>query len=412
MSRTLVWHLALRYLRGKRTGNAVPILSRISMAAIAVGSCAMIVLFSVFNGFEHLVKDLYKAFYPEVKISADRGKFFSISPDKIAAIKAVKTVDQLSFVLEDNVLVNSETEQRVATLKGVDKNYMQVNDVEPYIIDGSDSIVAEPVPTAIIGMHIANQMGADVNNVFSKLVLYYPNADGGNFSLDPQAAFQSVQLKPDGVFRVQDEFDGKYILAALPVVQSLLKAEGKYSSIELKLANGGNAEKVQRQLQQILGASYKVETRFEQNRTLYMVMRTEKWAVYAILLLVLMIASFNMVGALSLLVLEKQKDIAILKTMGAQPTAVKAIFITEGILWALTGGFIGLVTGALLCLGQQHFQWIKLGGSFIIEAYPVSIQLPDMLLIIATIIVVGILAAWYPAMRAVKAEDPSLKGAA
>ena len=162
-------------------------------------------------------------------------------------------------------------------------------------------------------------------------------------------------------------------------------------------------------LQQILGDSYIVATRFEQNKTLYMVMKTEKWAVYAILLLVLIIASFNMVGALTLLVLEKKKDIAILKAMGATQSSIRKIFITEGILWAIIGGVIGLILGLGLCYGQQYFQWIKLQGAFIIEAYPVAMHFTDIVLIFTTIVIIGLLAALYPAMRATKVEDPSLK---
>lgn len=409
MNRTLVWQLALRYMRGKRSGNAVPILSRISMVAIAIGTCAMIVLFSVFNGFELLVRDLYKAFYPELRITAVRGKFFPLSPEERARIQQAKGVKDVSYVLEDNVLLNSNNEQRVATVKGIDRNYFAVNNIRPFLLDGSDSVTAYPAPTAIIGMQLHNEMGLDVHNVFSILTLYYPNTQSDNLTLDPQSAFQSLRLKPDGVFQVQEEFDSKYILASLDLVQNLMQAEDRFSSIELSLLPGADAGDTKEVLEKQLGERFKIETRFEQNRTLYMVMRTEKWAVYAILLLVLLIASLNMIGALSLLVLEKQKDMAILSTMGAQPSTISSIFISEGILWSMTGGIIGLVLGTGLCLGQQHFQWLKMQGSFIIEAYPVALQWQDFVLIIVTIMFVGIVAAWVPAKRASKAEAPSLR---
>lgn len=396
-------------MRGKRTANAVPILSRISMVAIAIGTCAMIVLFSVFNGFELLVRDLYKAFYPEMKITAARGKFFDIEQQQLAAIKAIRGVRDISLVLEDNVLLNSNDEQRVATVKGIDAQYFSVNNVRPYIIDSSEKIEMGKSPTAIIGMQLHNEMGLDVHNVFSLITLYYPNSRSANLTLDPQSAFQSLRLKPGGIFQVQEEFDSKYILAPLAMVQGLMHATDKYSSVELSLVQGADEDAVKEKLQDLLGKTYVVETRFEQNRTLYMVMRTEKWAVYAILLLVLLIASLNMIGALSLLVLEKRKDMAILSAMGATAPAIRSIFVAEGILWALTGGIAGLLIGAALCLGQQHFQWIKMEGSFIIEAYPVVLQGEDFLLILFTIILVGILASWVPAKRASKAEAPSLR---
>jgi lipoprotein-releasing system permease protein len=408
MNRILVWKLAVRYLRGKRGANAVPILSRISMLAIAVGSGAMIVLFSVFNGFEGIVRDLYKAFYPEIKITAARGKFFAEDNAKLPQIKAMPGVQSVAPVIEDNVLISGNGEQIVVSLKGVTPVYFSVNSIKPYIIQGRDSVSTGPVPTAIVGEHIANQLGLDVNNVFNDLALYYPDASSGS-AFNIQSSFQTLRLKPDGVFRVQDEFDGKYVLAGLAHAQQLFGEQGYLSSLELLLDPKTNPEKIQQQLKALLGSGFKVETRYEQNKTLYMVMRTEKWAVYAILLLVLLIASFNMIGALSLLVLEKQKDMAILQAMGAQPRDVRSIFITEGILWALTGGGIGLLLGGLICLGQQHFGWLKLGGSFIIDAYPVSLQWPDFLLIIITVIAVGFLAAWYPARRAVRAEAVSLR---
>jgi len=379
------------------------------MAAIAVGSGAMIVLFSVFNGLEYLVKDLYKSFYPEIKITASKGKFYSLPAAQFAAVKTTDGVKYVSTVIEDNVLANSNEEQIVATLKGIDSNYLKVNDIKQYIVNGSDSVSAYPVATAIFGARLANQVGADVNNVFSTVMLYYPNTKSTGPVLDPSSAFQSLNLKPDGEFRVQDDFDSKYVLAAIPLVQELFQEPGKYSSIEISLNEHTNPENVKKQLQQQLGSGYKVETRFEQNKTLYMVMRTEKWAVYAILLLVLFIASFNMVGALSMLVLEKQKDIAILRTMGASTSAIRGIFLVEGILWALTGGLGGIALGTLLCLGQQQFKWVKLGGGFMIDAYPIRMLWPDFVLVLVTIIVVGLLAAIYPSLKASKTGTTGLR---
>ncbi len=410
MKGTLVSQLAIRYLRGKRGANIVPILSRVSMGAIAVSSCAMIVLFSVFNGFEYLVRDLYKAFYPEIKITTAKGKFFSLDEHQLQKIQKTEGVQLFTTVLEDNVLLNSNNEQKVATIKGIDKNYFQINNVKPYIDEGSDSVSGDTAaPTAIVGRQLLNQLGLEITNAFNTIMVYYPNAESNNLSLNPESAFQSLQIKPSGSFKIQDDFDSKYMLASLPVVQHLLQADGKYSSVELKLKEGADAEDVKQALTKILGNSFNVETRFEQNKTLYMVMHTEKWAVYAILLLVLLIASFNMVGALSLLVLEKQKDIAILKAMGAEGSTIRRLFISEGILWSAVGGTIGLVIGILICLGQQHYHWIKMGGSFIIDAYPVHFVWTDFFLILVTVVAVAILAAWFPAIRATKTKAVSLR---
>lgn len=411
MNLTLIWQLAWRYLRGKRSANAVPILSRISMFAIAVGAAAMIILFSVFNGFEGIVRDLYKAFYPEIKITSAKGKFYTLSDDTYNQLSTVDGIATISRVIEDNVLLSTGDAQRVATLKGVDGNYFKVNSVAPYITDGVCRVGVDPVNTAIAGSQLLAQMDVTVNNPLSKLQVYYPNskASASTMATMPQNAFRSLNLRPDGEFTVQDEFDSKYILSDIGVVQDLVQEEDKYSSLELLLQPDADPEDIQEQLQAILGAGYIVATRYEQNKTLYMVMRAEKWAVYGILLLVLMIAAFNMIGALSLLVLEKQKDISILKAMGARKSTVNAIFLAEGVLWSLLGGGIGLLLGGALCFGQQQFGWVKLGGAFIISAYPVQIHWQDFALIIVTIIVIGILAAWFPAMRAAKVQSITLK---
>lgn len=408
MNSILVWQIALRYLRGKRSANAVPILSRISMVAIAVGSCAMIILLSVFNGFEYLVSDLYKAFYPEIKITAAKGKFFGEDAMLAAAIHNTKGIQTLTRVIEDNVLINSEDNQFIAKLKGIDADYDKVNNYKQYVTEGRDTVTALPEPTAVLGIQLMSQLSLDPDNVFSQVVLFYPDASV-NAALSPESAFRSQKLRADGAFQAQDDFDSKYILASLPVVQQLFNAEGKYSSIELKLNDGVNADDVKETLKTSLGAAFTVETQFEQNKTMYLVMRSEKWAIYGILFLVLLIASFNMVGALSLLVMEKQKDMAILKAMGAQRGTIRSIFMAEGVLWALMGGLTGLFIGLLICLGQIKFNWISLPGSYVIDAFPVHIEMPDVLLIIATIILIGIMASWYPAVRSTRVEAPSLR---
>jgi lipoprotein-releasing system permease protein len=406
---TLVWQLAWRYLKGKGTANVVPVLSRISMAAIAVGSCAMIVLFSVFNGFEDLIKDLYKSFYPEVKISPATGKFFRLTDGQFRAIEHVDGIRTMTVVIEDNVLLTSNEQQYIAVLKGIDRRYLDVNNIRPYIYEGKDTVSLTPQPTALVGLRIAAQLGLDVNNVFSSLSVYYPNTAVKNPALNPQSAFQSLLLKPAGIFQVQDEFDSKYILAPISLAQELFLQPGQYSSVELALDGNADPDEVKNQLRELLGSGFNVATRYEQNKTLYMVMKTEKWVVYAILVLVLLIASFNMVGALTMLVIEKQKDIAILQAMGATSQTIRKIFIMEGVLWATVGGLAGILLGAAICKGQEYFQWIKLEGGFLIEAYPVSLQAADFMLVMVTVIVVGLLAAVHPALRAARVEDPSLK---
>lgn len=405
MSGTLTTQLAWRYLRGKRTGNAVPILSRISMVAIAVSAAAMIIVFSVFNGLEGFVKDLYKGFYPDLRITVARGTYFSLHNGQMKNIKAIEGIDRLTTVIEGNAIVNNErnNEQKVIMLKGIDNTYLQVNDIRDFIT-GEDTVSMGNPYTAIGGVRILNDLGADINNIFSTIQIYYANPEQTNLAEHPE----SIQLHPAGLFNVSDDFDDKYILAPLPLVQKLFHKDGRYSSIEIKLKPGAE-DAVRNRLQQLLGGKYVVENRFEQNKTMFMVMRTEKWVIYAILVMVLLVASVNLIGALSMLVLEKQKDIAILKAMGALPATVTRIFLLEGILWALTGGIIGMLLGAIVCVLQQHFGFVTVNGAFLMDAYPVDMNLSDFVLVTFTIIAVGALGAWYPARRAAKASIPALK---
>jgi lipoprotein-releasing system permease protein len=409
MNLSLSRQIIMRYLRGKGTANIVPLLSRISMVAIAVASCAMIILLSVFNGLGNEIKGLYKAFYSDIRIVPEKGKFFSLSQQQIQQINAISDVVITSHSIEDNALMNNEgSDNMVVTIKGIDNSYFKVNDLSSFMESKRMRISPGAEPEAIVGSIIMNQTGMKVGSGFNRITLYYPDLSTSNPSLDPGSAFQSQTFIPVDTFRTMDEFDSKYILAPISLVQQLLQAEGKYSILDIRLRAGADPDKVKKEIQELVGDKLRVETRYEQNRTMYLMIVIEKWAVYAILLLVLLIASFNMIGALSLLVLEKQKDIGILKAMGAQPADIKTIFIGEGVLWSSLGGLVGLLVGLALCFGQAEFKWIKITG-FLIDAFPVSVQFTDVLLVVITIILTGIFAGWYPARKAVRIGMAELK---
>lgn len=379
----------------------------------------MIVIFSVFNGLESIGKDLYKAFYSDIRITVARGKFFSMDTSRLTTITHIRGVHSLSTAIEDNVFAVNNNQQKIITLKGVDLNYYKVNDLSQYIVRGDSLLATARQPTdttlgvpntAIMGEQIVNELGTDIN-ALNYVTLNYPNPNMSGPVLDPASAIQSVMVHPQGIFNVGgDEFDSRYVLVHIAVAQELFLQQGKFSSIEIA-AEPSEIKNIQQQLKNMLGSSFRVETRYEQNKTVNMVMRAEKWAIYAILVLVLFIASFNMVGALSMLVLEKQKDIAILRAMGAGIGTIRLIFLGEGILWSLVGGLFGMVLGGALCILQDQFGIVKLGAGFVVSAYPVRLQWQDFGLVIVTIFTVGLLTSWYPAIRAARTADPSLKSA-
>ena len=303
---------ALRYFRSKKSANAINIIAWISVLAIAVGTAALIIVLSVFNGFEDLVKGLYGDFYSDVKITPAKGKFISFSKDQIQKITATPGVAQFSFYTEEkSVLVNGEY-QTIVVLKGVDEHYNAVNNLTSHIERGVYNIGTAEAPQLIAGAGISNAVGADPENKLANLVIFLPNRKATNFSsLD---AMHSFNVTTSGIFTVQQEFDDKYAFTNLAFMQYMLDLKpNEYSGLEIALQPGTKEDEVQKTLAGIMGNNYTVQTRYEQNQSLFSIMQIEKWVIYGILSIILLVAAFNMIGALTMLVLEKQKDIAVLK---------------------------------------------------------------------------------------------------
>lgn len=387
---------AWRYFRSSKSTNAINIIAWISIMAIAVGSAALIIVLSVFNGFEDLVKGLYADFYADMRIVPARGKTFHISPTQVQQIKNTTGVAVISFVAEEKAVLNGAF-QTIVSVKGVDEQYTSINKMRNHIPRGKFATGTIEAPQLVVGAGIENAAGVDVDKGYP-VTLYLPNKQAAKLS--SADGLNAYTVTPTGTFMVQQDFDNKYVFSNLGFVKYMLNMEAdEYSAMELKITvDPDNVKKI---LQTQLGNSYLVETRYEQNRSLYAVMQVEKWVIYGILSLILVVAAFNMIGALTMLVLEKQKDIAVLKAMGANEQTVQGIFLTEGLLLAGLGGAAGLLLATLVCWIQLHFKPIKLGGNtFIIDYYPVKMVAGDFLLVIATVALIAIFAAWIPSRKA------------
>jgi len=400
---------AWRYFKSKKSTTAINIIAWISVLAITVATAALIVVLSVFNGFEDLVKSLYGDFYSDIKIVPAKGKFFTITPADVTKISSVKGVGNISFVVEESaVLVNGEYHS-IITLKGVDDNYIKTNKIGEHIVRGGYELGTSDKPELVSGVGIENAVGANPESkIPADLVLYLPDRKATNFNnLD---ALHSSVVAASGTYMVQQEFDDKYAFTNLAFVQYMLDLQpNEYTGIELALQNPEESQKIKDRLQQALGNKFSVQTRLEQNQSLFTTMQMEKWFIFAILALILVVAAFNMIGALTMLVLEKQKDIAVLKAMGADNTRILNIFLNEGFLLAGIGCVSGMVIAFLICMAQIKFKLVKLtGGTFIIDAYPVKMYVQDFLLVALTVSVVAVIAAWLPARKAA-AEVFSLK---
>jgi lipoprotein-releasing system permease protein len=398
---------AWRYFKAKKTTNAINIISWISIVAIIIGTASLILVLSVFNGFEGLVKSLYSSFYPDVKISPESGKQIVLTPDQLQKMRSVKGVKAVSLVVEEKALLQNKSNdadsvdyQSIVYLKGVDSNYTSVTTVAKNT-DGNFDTGTEDNPLLILGAGVANAVNVHAESNIRPLAIYMPRKDAVNLD-DPLQSLSTEAANTSGTFIIQQDFDNKYAITNLAFVKRMLVMDkNSYSGAEIAVTNAADADDVRDELRKILGKNYSVQNRFEQNASLFSVMRIEKWIIYAILSLILIVAAFNMIGALTMLVLEKKQDISVLHALGASRNFIQKIFLSEGLLLGIIGGGVGMLLAFLIGTLQIKFQLIKLEGStFMIDYFPVKMVLSDFLLVAFTVMVIALIASWIPARKA------------
>ncbi len=399
---------AWRYFKAKKTTNAINIISWISMVAIMVGTAALILVLSVFNGFEGLVKSLYSSFYPDLKVIPASGKQLTLTAEQLAKLRAVKGVRALSLVVEEKALLLNGEAQSNAYIKGVDAAYTDVTGVADHMLRGEFNTGTPDAPRLVLGGGIENAIGIQSDRSIEPITIYtgrLTSTEGVELQ-DPLKHVSRGDVQAAGAFVIQQDFDNKYVLSNIGFVKSLLgMGPDKYSAAEIAVANADDAETVQKTLAGLLGKTYMVQTRYEQNRSLYAVMRSEKWVIYAILSLILIVAAFNMIGALTMLVLEKRSDISVLHALGGTRGFIQKIFLTEGLLLAVLGGGTGMLLAFAIAVLQIRFHLIPLqGGSFVIDYFPVSLHISDFLLVGGTVVVIAVVASWIPARKAAQQQ--------
>lgn len=393
---------AWRYFKSKKSTNAINIIAWVSVVAVIVGTASLIVVLSVFNGFEDLVKSLYATFYTELKIVPAEGKVLKLSPEQEKAMTGIQGIKAWSKVLEEKALLKNGEAQTIAYLKGVDSQYTRVTTMADYVKVGQFDLGTKEKPRAILGVGVESVLGLWSDRELLPITAYLPKRGAGINIADPMSALIAENIYTAGAFAIQQEFDNKYVLTNLDFLKGLLSLDpDEFGGIELALAEGADEEEISTALRKIFGKEYTILSRYQQNQGLYSVMQMEKWVIYILLSLILVVAAFTMIGSLTMLVLEKQKDIQVLKAMGASSGRIQSIFISEGFLLAGIGAGAGMLLALLICWAQQKFALVKLeGGSFVINQYPVKIMLPDFLLVSATVILVAFLASWLPARKA------------
>lgn len=400
---------AWRYFRSKKSTNAINVIAWISVMAITVVTAALIIILSVFNGFEGLVKNLYNDFYSHLKVLPAKGKTILLTDFQHRQLANISGIQFIQPVLEERaILVNGEYRSSVS-LKGVQKNYEQASGLPSHIIRGNFEVGNREQPALVLGIGVENALGTSAGTSPFPVTIYVPNRKATSYS-NPLEALQSRNVVVTGAFAIQQEFDNGYVFTNLSFLQNLLQVDSnQYSGIEIFIKDENQTDKIQQQVEQILGGNYKVQSRYQLNQHLYRAMQVEKIIIYCVAFLILLIAAFNIVGNLSMLVLEKQKDIAVLQAIGATKRWIQKIFLKEGLLLALIGGGSGIIIAVIICICQSTFHFVKLGGqSFIIDYYPVEMRWTDFVFVTAIIIVIGLLAAYVPSRKAIRTYE-SLK---
>ena len=396
----LPFFIARRYLISKKSHNIINLISGISMVGVAVGTAALIIVLSVFNGFESVVKSLFSVFDPDIEITIVQGKTFHSNQVNEDQIRSLPGVISYTEVVEENALLYYKKQQYLATIKGVDSLYQHNSPLDSLLVTGEMTLQDDSLDFAVPGYGIAYFLDIDMNAPDNFISVYIPKRKG-NITGMPQESFYSELIRPIGIFSVQQDFDDKYMLVPLRFARRLLDYSDEVTSIELRLAKGADTRSIQEKIAAIAGPEFRVQNRFQQQEVLYKIMKTEKWAVFLILTFILIVASFNVVGSLTMLILDKQKDIGILRSLGARDATIKQIFFLEGLLITLTGAIAGLILGLLVCILQLKFGFVKLqgGGSFIMDSYPVQMMLTDFIYVFLTIALIGIASAWLPVKR-------------
>ncbi len=375
------------------------------MVGMGAGAMFLVIILSVFNGFEGLVNKMYSAFYPDIKITAVVGKTFDADTMLLNKIKAIDNVMYVTRSIEENAYLKYENRENIATVKGVESDFQKITGIDSFILFGEYKMNYNGYDGAILGAAIDEVINADMQQPIIQMQVMIPKKERKVY-LNPEDAFHKGFVMPTGVFAIQQEFDEKFVLVPYSFVEEITESYDQASTIEIKLKDYSKVSNTADQLQKLLGSNFKIKNRLQQNASLYKVIKTERLAVYVILTFILFIVSFNIIGSLSMLVMEKDKDIAILRAMGASEKLVRNIFVLEGVLSALLGAVIGLILGFIICYLQKSFGLIKLqgSGSFVIQSYPVEIKIVDFILTFFIVLAISLLASIYPAYKASKKE--------
>ena len=394
--------IAGRYLIAKKSHNVINIISAISAIGMAIGTAALIIILSVYNGFDSLIRSMMSNVEPDLLITPATGKVFIPDDEAFDWIYDQPSVKNMCCVLEEDVFISYDGKQGLAKAKGVDWIYEEESPLKDHIRDGEFRLHRGDIPMASIGASLAYEMG--INPRFlSPVEIYFPSRTRRISMANPMSSIEFIKVWPSSTFSINTEVDQELMILPIEKMRELLEYDEEVSAVELRLMEGTDRKELKRLQEEtgrLLGPAFKVKDRFQQNESLYKMMKYEKAAIYMILIFVIIIIAFNIFGSLSMLIIEKKSDIETLRSMGAQDSLIRRIFVLEGWMISLTGLAAGLVVGIGFALLQQHFGFIKMPGHFVVQAYPIILSLTDILLTAAGVAIVGWLIALLPAASA------------
>ena len=401
--------IANRYLLAKKSHNLINIITWISILGISVGSFALIVVLSAFNGLEKVISSMNNRLTPDLQISPVKGKTIDLTAFPLGRLKDIQGVEYVVPTITEDALFRANDKQHIGQVKGVGLEYQKIGRLNEIVFGGSDLMLADEDEHyfAVPGAGVAWYLGINAYSPYAMVRVYVPKR-GNASQMSLENSFNSDVVTVRSVFSTEQEQDEKLVLVPFDMLSELLEYEDKATNVEVFTTQNADINKVKKSVSAIIGAGYSVKNQQEQQETLYKIMRSEKWAVYVILTFILILATFNVVGSLSMLMIDKRKDTEILKAMGADNRLIQRIFLNEGLLISVAGGVIGLLLGIVLVLLQQQFGFIKFGtggGNYVVDAYPVLLKLKDVLLIFATILVVGCTSALLTVRHAMRKAD-------
>lgn len=391
--------IARRYLIAKKSHNIINIITLISVIGVMVGSGALIIVLSVFNGFEGLVMGLFNSFNPDIRVTVAEGKAFTLSQDQKQSLGRIPGIAYVVETVEETALARFGDQQHIVTMKGVEDDFLKMTPLDSFMLNGFYTLGSAGRPAAVMGAGAAYYLGIYPQDFSIPMTLYVPKRTRKTLTGLPDQTLNAAQVHVAGVFALQQEYDVSYVILPVHLARELMEYDRECTALEIGLSPGAGETQVRREISRVMGGGFDIKNRYEQQSTLYKVMRSEKWAVFLILTFILIIAAFNMVGSLSMLIIDKRKDIGILHSLGAGKNLIKQVFYAEGLLISLSGGLLGLLLGGLIALLQQEFGLIRLGGgegTYIVDAYPVKVMLSDFLLVFVTVILIGLATTWYP----------------